>query len=235
MWHSIETLNQELTACTLCPRLVVYREAVALQKKRQFANCHYWGKPVPGFGDPKARLLIVGLAPAAHGGNRTGRIFTGDPSGRWLFRALRRAGFANQAESTRPGDGLELADCYVTAVIHCAPPFNQPAPDEITNCSRYFVEEVRLLNSVRVVVALGAVAFRNYLSVHQRCFGARLKPLPSFAHGSEYIINGRLLLGCYHPSQRNTSTRLLTETMLDAVFSRAQQALKERFPPECQA
>lgn len=225
MWESIQALNGQLPCCTLGPRLVTYRQAVALGKKRQFQNWKYWGKPVPGFGDPYARLLVIGLAPAAHGGNRTGRIFTGDPSGRWLYRALYRAGFANQPTSEFREDGLKLHDCYVTAVIHCAPPENKPLPSEIINCSRYFLAELGLLRRVRVVVALGVVAFNNYLSASERSSGHLPRPRPKFSHGQECRLGQHTLLGSYHPSQRNTSTGLLSEEMLDRIFSRAGEIL----------
>lgn len=225
--ESIESINSRIVRCRLCPRLVAYREEVARCKKRQFANWAYWGRPVPGFGDEKARLLVIGLAPAAHGGNRTGRIFTGDPSGHWLFRALYRAGFANQPTSEAKGDGLELKDCYVTAVIHCAPPENNPLPVEISNCSRYFAGELAALKHLRVVVALGGIAFENYV---RHCF--RGKPRPKFAHGAEYRLeNGPWLLASYHPSQRNTSTGTLTETMLDSVFRKAREILLQGAEP----
>lgn len=228
--ETIADINSRITQCRLCPRLVEYRETVARNRKRQFADWEYWGRPVPGFGETNARLFVIGLAPAAHGGNRTGRIFTGDPSGRWLYRALFRAGFANQATSESKGDGMALRDCYISAVVHCAPPENRPLPGEIANCSCYFHGELRALESLRVVVVLGRLAFENYLRARRHVLGLpATKPRPVFMHGAEYELEKDLsLLVSYHPSQRNTSTRVLTEEMLDAVFGRARAILDEQ-------
>ncbi|MCX7887361.1 MAG: uracil-DNA glycosylase [Verrucomicrobiae bacterium] len=217
----LAAINCRIVSCRLCPRLVAWRERIALEKKREFAHCDYWGRPVPGFGDPNARLLVIGLAPAAHGGNRTGRMFTGDWSGRWLFRALYRAGFANQPSWERCDDGLRLKDCYITAVIHCAPPGNHPLPGEIARCNVYLREELRALRRVRVVVALGHIAFETY------CRTAGLRPIPRFEHNGCY--NGcPMVIASYHPSRQNTNTGRLTEEMLDAVFARAKAVLAGR-------
>jgi uracil-DNA glycosylase len=219
----IAALQNEMTSCFRCPRLVEWRERAAREKVKRYQHEEYWGRPVPSIGDPLARLLVIGLAPAAHGGNRTGRMFTGDRSGDWLYRALYRAGFANQPASINRADGLALADCYITAVIHCAPPNNKPLPEEINNCRCFLRKEINLLRQVKVVVALGGLAFQTAIS----SFG--LPPpetgkqrKPKFGHGSEAILKtGGLLIGSYHPSQQNTFTGRLTEEMLDAIFSRA--------------
>ena len=211
-------LNTRLTHCRLCPRLVAWREEVARVKKREFGDWEYWGKPVPSFGDPRARLLVIGLAPAAHGANRTGRMFTGDQSGRWLYRALHQAGFATQPSWERADDGLRLIDCYITAVAHCAPPANKPAPGEIRNCRPYLLEELAHLKNLRVVVALGRIAFEQYRQV----VGARgLR----FGHDREHSLGAGLpvLISSYHPSRQNTNTGKLTEPMLAAVFARAKR------------
>lgn len=222
-----EKLNAQIVRCRLCPRLVAHREGIAREKKRAFRDWDYWGRPVPSLGAATARLLIVGLAPAAHGGNRTGRMFTGDSSGKWLFRALHRAGFANQPTWQRRDDGLKLSDCYITAVIHCAPPANKPLPSEIVNCNRYLRAEITRLRSVRVVVALGKIAFDNYLKTLRQIGAALPKPLPKFAHNTAHELGPRLptLIASYHPSQQNTNTGKLTEAMFDAVFARARSLL----------
>jgi uracil-DNA glycosylase family 4 len=201
----------------------MYRKRVACEKKREFRDWDYWGKPLPSFGDPNAGLLIIGLAPAAHGGNRTGRLFTGDSSGRWLFRALHKAGFANQPTWERRDDGLKLIDCYITAVCHCAPPDNKPLPVEITNCGSFMREELRRLSRIRVVVALGQVAFTSYL----RIINAP-KPWPKFAHNAVYNLSPELpvLIASYHPSRQNTNTGKLTEPMFNAIFERAKAILQ---------
>ena len=200
---------------------MAWREQVAHEKRAAFRDEDYWGRPVPGFGDPAARVLVVGLAPAAHGGNRTGRVFTGDRSGDWLYAALHRAGFANQARSTGRGDGLLLDGAYVTAAVRCAPPANRPTPEERDRCVPFFARELELLTDVRVVVALGGFAYE----VVARVLGAVGAPLPCprprFAHGLEVTTTRATVLGCYHPSQQNTFTGRLTEPMLDAVFGRA--------------
>jgi uracil-DNA glycosylase family 4 len=215
-----ERLNRELVECRRCPRLVEWRERVAREKRAAFRDQEYWGRPVPGFGDRRAGLLIVGLAPAAHGGNRTGRIFTGDRSGDWLFGSLWRTGFANQPTSVARGDGLALRGCYITAPVKCAPPENKPLPQERANCAPWLEAELELLE-VRVVVALGAFAW----DVALRYFGP-VRPKPRFGHAAEAALPaGRTLLGSYHVSQQNTSTRKLTEEMLDGVFFRARALL----------
>lgn len=213
-----QNLNRKIVACRRCPRLLRYCERLARERKPQFRHWEYWGRPVPSFGDPNARLWIIGLAPAAHGGNRTGRIFTGDSSGRWLFRALHKAGFANQPTWQRRDDGLKLLDCYISAVIHCAPPGNKPLPAEILNCRPYLAEELRRLKRLRVVIALGRIAFVNYLKTRG------ISPLPEFAHNRVYD-DQPVLIASYHPSRQNTNTGKLTEPMLDAVFARAREIL----------
>jgi uracil-DNA glycosylase family 4 len=223
-WRS---LQEQIIRCALCPRLVGWHQKVAEQKVRRFADQRYWGKPVPSFGDPNARLLVIGLAPAAHGACRTGRMFTGDRSGDWLYRALYRAGFANQPTSLRRGDGLELKDCYITSVIHCAPPANKPLAEEIKNCRQYLLAELRLLSQVRVIVALGRIAFDASIAAVRATTRARLDRKPKFAHGAEYTLGGSLtLIASFHPSQQNTFTGRLTERMLDSVFSRARQIIE---------
>ncbi|HEX4732870.1 MAG TPA: uracil-DNA glycosylase [Thermoleophilaceae bacterium] len=214
---SLEELEQRVVKCRLCPRLVEWREQVAREKRASFADEEYWGRPVPGFGDPAARVFVLGLAPAAHGGNRTGRVFTGDRSGDWLFASLHRTGYANQAESVRAGDGLRLTDLWIAAAVRCAPPANKPLPSERDNCLPYAEEELELLPNVRLIVALGAFAWDAALRLH-----GGVRPRPKFGHLTEAQLPGeRLLLGCFHPSQQNTFTGKLTEPMLDAVFERA--------------
>ncbi len=207
-----------MVTCRRCPRLVQWRERVAREKRAAFSDEEYWGRPIPGFGDPAARIYVLGLAPAAHGGNRTGRVFTGDRSGDWLFAAMHRAGLANQAESVNADDGLRLKDAFVAAAVRCAPPANKPTPQERDNCLPYAAEELELLERVRVIVALGGFAWDAAL----RVTGSRPRPRPKFGHGAEYELpDARVLLGCYHPSQQNTFTGRLTEEMMDQVFSRA--------------
>ena len=223
----LRALERDVTRCRKCPRLVAWREHVAREKRRAFADEVYWGRPVPGWGDPEARLLVLGLAPAAHGGNRTGRAFTGDESGRWLYRALWRSGFANQAACERKGDGLELRDCFVTAAVRCAPPANRPTTAERDNCRPWLEAELDLLPRIAVVVALGGFAFDNALRVWRRRGHPVPRPKPRFGHGREIRLapDGPLLLACYHPSQQNTFTGVLTEAMLDAIFARARELL----------
>lgn len=217
----LSVLEREIVSCRLCPRLVAWREQVAREKRAAFADWDYWGRPVPGFGDPRARLLIVGLAPAAHGANRTGRMFTGDRSGTWLFGSLFRTGFANSPVSESRDDGLELHDAWITASVRCAPPANKPTPTERDTCRPYLEREITLLDAWEVVVALGRFAWDVVL----RVLGP-LRPKPAFAHLAEVRLPGAgTLLGSFHPSQQNTFTGRLTEPMLDAVFARARALL----------
>jgi len=209
-------LGQQVVSCTECPRLVAWRQQVALTRRAQFADQIYWGRPVPGYGDPEGEVLVVGLAPAAHGGNRTGRVFTGDRSGDWLFRAMWRAGFANQPTSVASGDGLKLKRAWVTAAVKCAPPLNRPTKEELDHCIAFLMREISLLSQLKVVVALGQFGWNAACA----CLG--LKPRPRFSHGAEVQLAGqRWLLGSFHPSQQNTFTGKLTEQMLDSVFERA--------------
>jgi uracil-DNA glycosylase family 4 len=228
----LDVIQHEIVSCRLCPRLVEWRELIAREKVRRFRDQEYWGKGVPSFGDPKARLLILGLAPAAHGANRTGRMFTGDSSGEWLYRALHRAGFANQPDSTGREDGLALEDCYISAVIHCAPPDNKPLSLEIKNCRGYLIREVEYLTQLSVVVALGKLAFDAAVAVLTASTGggapepAPRTRRPQFSHSASYELKkGLTLIASYHPSQQNTFTGKLTEPMFDAVFSRARALL----------
>ena len=221
--HALAAHNDQITACRACPRLVEWREAVARDKRRMYADWEYWGRPVPGFGDPAARLLVVGLAPAAHGGNRTGRIFTGDRSGDWLYGAMYRAGFANQPTSQHRDDGLALTDAYISAVVRCAPPANKPTPQERDTCIPYLKRDLQLLPETRVIIALGAFAAE---AAGRLCgLSKRVK----FGHGAESELpNGKTLLCSYHPSQQNTFTGRLTQPMFDSVFDRANELIQGR-------
>jgi uracil-DNA glycosylase family 4 len=210
-------------ACRRCPRLVAWRERVAREKRAAFADWDYWGRPVPGFGDPASRILLVGLAPAAHGGNRTGRIFTGDRSGDFLFRALFRCGLANRPTSTHREDGLRLVGLYIGAVVRCCPPGNRPTPDERDNCLPYLVRELRALSRVRVLVALGSFAWDGALRAIGALGHSPARPRPRFGHGAEAVVGPYTLIGSFHPSQQNTFTGKLTPKMLDAVLSRAKR------------
>jgi len=221
--RELDRLAAEVSACRLCPRLVEWREAVAADPPLRYRGERYWARPVPGFGDPGAFLFVVGLAPAAHGGNRTGRVFTGDRSGDWLFAALHRAGFANQPSSVHPGDGLRLTGAYVSAVVKCAPPANKPTPAERDTCFPYLVRELELLQRVRVLVALGKFAWDGALAVLRRAGHEVPRPKPAFGHGAEIVVGPYTLVGCFHPSQQNTFTGKLTEDMIDAVFARARE------------
>jgi uracil-DNA glycosylase family 4 len=213
---SLLHLSTDVGSCRACPRLVAWREQVADEKRASFRDQVYWGRGVPGFGDPRAKVLVLGLAPAAHGANRTGRVFTGDRSGDWLFRAMHRAGFANQSTSTSIDDGLELKDAWVTAVVKCAPPDNKPLPTERSACHGFLERELDLLSDLRVVVCLGAFSY------DAACAEFGIRPRPKFGHGAEAVApNGLRIICSFHPSQQNTFTRRLTEPMLDAVFSRA--------------
>ncbi len=218
----LDSLQQKIVACRACPRLVAWREKVARDRVARFRDSVYWGKPVPSLGDPDARLLIVGLAPAAHGGNRTGRMFTGDRSGDWLYETLHRYGFASQAASTSTADGLRLIDCYITASARCAPPQNKLLPAELRNCRPYLIQELCLLKKVRVIVALGKVAFDTVLNVFRELEITSLPRRPQFSHGEEVVLNkNQFLIASYHPSQQNTFTGKLTKHMFDGVFHRA--------------
>jgi uracil-DNA glycosylase family 4 len=219
----LAALETEIVACRQCPRLVAWREEVASVKRAAFADEEYWGRPLPGFGDPDARIVILGLAPAAHGGNRTGRIFTGDRSGDWLFAALYRAGFANQARSVSRDDGLRLRDCWVCAAVRCAPPANKPTPQERDTCLPYLVRELEILEAARVIVSLGSFAWAAALRTLAGMGSSLPSPRPRFGHGAHVRLGDYMLLGCFHPSQQNTFTGKLTEPMLDAVFTRARE------------
>lgn len=224
--HPLDILSRRIIRCSQCARLVAHREAMAQAKRRQFREWTYWGRPVPGFGDPRARLLVLGLAPAAHGGNRTGRVFTGDRSGDWLYEALHRFGFANQPTSTHRADGLLLRDCYVAAVVRCAPPANKPRPEEFDACRPYLLAELRQLTRLRVILALGKIAFDHYVKSCRELGYAVPSPGPRFRHGASYEFPWSVtLLASYHPSQQNTFTGKLTRSMFHAVFRRARQRL----------
>ena len=236
--RDLAALTAEIVACRACPRLVEWREEVAREKRAAFRTEEYWGRPVPGFGDPDARLLVVGLAPAAHGGNRTGRVFTGDRSGDFLFASLFRTGFANQPESVRAGDGLALTDAYIAAAVRCAPPANKPTPEERDTCMPFLVRELRLLtrvrDDVRVIVCLGAFGYESVWSALRASedFGDALPARrPRFAHLLEVPCGPITVLGAFHPSQQNTFTGRLTPDMLDAVFARAGQLIQATISP----
>jgi uracil-DNA glycosylase family 4 len=225
-YTELSSLNSEIISCGKCPRLVKWREDIARKKTKRFADQEYWGKPVPSFGDESTQLMVVGLAPAAHGGNRTGRVFTGDESANWLYRALHNNGFANQPHSTHRGDGLTLLNCYITAVCHCAPPQNKLLLKEIKNCRPFMLRELQRLKNLRVIVGLGKVGFDASFDCLRELGLTDLKARPKFGHGVEYRINKTIaLMGCYHPSQQNTFTGKLTERMLDSIFRRARKIL----------
>jgi len=228
--QELAILQNQIIHCRKCPRLVEWREKIAREKTKRFRDWTYWGKPNPGFGDPKAEILLVGLAPAAHGGNRTGRMFTGDRSGDWLYRALFRTGFANQPTSTDRNDGLKLRNCYITAVCRCAPPLNKLLPSEIAQCRPYLLREIQLLKNIHVVVGLGRVGFENAYRAMREVRSGEMKTgkrRPAFCHGVEYQLGDRLfLLGSYHPSQQNTFTGKLTEVMLDTVFQKTKELIR---------
>jgi len=218
----LSELNREVIACTRCPRLVVYREQVAREKRRAYRDCEYWGKPVPGFGDPNARVLVLGLAPGAHGSNRTGRPFTGDASGAFMYPVLHEMGFANQPNATDRGDGLELTDMFITAAARCAPPDNKPLPSELANCAPYLEREMEGLTRLKVIVALGKIAFDAYLDFAKRRGQIGSKKRYVFQHGARYEMpDGKILLASYHPSNQNTQTGKLTRPMFVRIFKEA--------------
>ena len=225
MSTELAALEAEITACRACPRLVEWRERVAREKRASFRDWDYWGRPIPGFGDPRARLLIVGLAPAAHGANRTGRMFTGDGSGDFLLPALHRAGFASQPTSKHIGDGLRLTNLYMAAAAHCAPPGNKPTPQEIANCRPYLVEHLRRLPQARIIVALGKIGFDGVLAALAEAGTAVPSPRPAFGHLAEHVVGRYTLVASYHPSRQNTQTGRLTAAMFDRVFERVNQLL----------
>ncbi len=223
--RQLRVLAKQVVACERCPRLREYCRAIGEEKRRAYRDWDYWAKPVPGFGDPEAKLLIIGLAPGAHGANRTGRMFTGDKSGEFLYRALHQTGYASQAEAISRDDGLTLNGAYIGAPGRCAPPDNKPSREELAACREYLEREIDILKHVRVVVALGAIGFQTYLAIlRDRGLIKRLGDFP-FGHGVEYVpyASGPTLIGCYHPSQQNTSTGKLTKEMLRAVFERARK------------
>ncbi len=224
---ALEVLKQEIIVCRKCPRLVEFREHVAQVKRRAYRECEYWGKPVPGFGDPKARVLLIGLAPGAHGANRTGRVFTGDRSGEFLYKAMYDTGFASQPTSTAREDGLKLFDAYISAAVRCVPPDNKPLPQEIRNCRPYLERELDLLKNVRVIIALGRLAFDAYLAILSGKAQISRHSEFVFGHGVAHRtgVAQPLLIGSYHPSQQNTSTGKLTEEMLRSVFLKARSRL----------
>jgi len=223
---TLDALEDAVTGCRRCPRLVAWREKVAAEKRAAFADQDYWGRPVPGFGDHEARVLVVGLAPAAHGANRTGRMFTGDRSGDWLYRALHRAGFANQPTSEDRGDGLELDDAFITAGVRCAPPDNKPTPQERRTCRPFLERELDLLDQAEVVVSLGGFAYHLIMRILTTRRTDVPVPRPPFEHGGEVALDGLTVLASYHPSQQNTFTGTLTEEMFDAVWTRTRELVE---------
>ncbi len=224
--RELSQLNRNIIRCSRCPRLVQWREKVARERVKRFADQEYWGKPVPGLGDPEARLLIVGLAPAAHGANRTGRMFTGDRSGEWLYGTLHKFGFANTATSVSVDDGLSLKNCYITAVARCAPPQNKLLKDEIEQCSPYLLKELSILIRIKVIVTLGKLAFDETLKALSQNGSATLERKPKFSHGAVVEVGDRLnLIASFHPSQQNTFTGKLTQPMFDSIFSEAARLL----------
>ncbi len=217
-------LNNDVVSCTLCPRLVDYREKIGREKRRAYRDHEYWARPVPGFGDPGAHVLILGLAPGAHGSNRTGRPFTGDASGKFMYPILYKVGFASQPNADDRQDGLRLIDCYITAAVRCAPPDNKPLPSELANCARYLERELAILKNVRVVMALGKIAFDAYLSHMKRAGLINSRAGLVFGHGKRYQMpDGVTLLASYHPSNQNTATGKLTSAMFEQVFQMAKR------------
>ncbi len=222
-------LSEKITNCRQCPRLVEWRENVAIEKVKRFQDEEYWGKPVPAFGDINGRLLIVGLAPAAHGANRTGRMFTGDRSGEWLYRALHKFGFANQAESVGRDDGLTLSDCLITAILRCAPPQNKPTTEEKENCFDFFQTEFDQMKNISAIVALGKIAFDGTLKMMKKIGHLEMDTKPIFKHAESYRLNRNItLIASYHPSQQNTFTGKLTQEMFDTVFQVARTVMETR-------
>jgi len=229
MSPTLNSLNKQIISCKKCPRLVKWREEIAITKVLRFSKENYWGKPVPGFGDINAEILLVGLAPAAHGANRTGRMFTGDKSGDWLYRALHKAGFSNNAVSIDCEDGLTLNNVYINATCRCAPPQNKPSKDEIQNCRPFILEELRLLKKYRVIIGLGKIGFEAGFDCAKENGLTELKHRPKFSHGViEYLNPHLILIGSYHPSQQNTFTGKLTEPMFNSVFKSAKKYLKQK-------
>jgi len=229
MSRAFVRLAREITVCDRCPRLRAHCAEVARTKKAEFRNWEYWGKPVPGFGDPEARLLVVGLAPAAHGGNRTGRVFTGDSSGDWLYEALHRYGFANQPTSVSRDDGLVLEDCWVSAAARCAPPANRPLPEELDRCQHWLERELALLANLEVVVTLGLIAHQRWLKASGWWSELGPRERPKFVHGGETVLaDGITLISSYHPSRQNTNTGKLTRPMWHGIFARARRRLGAR-------
>lgn len=222
---AISSVHESVIACRRCPRLVAWREETARGKVKRFSSSEYWGKAVPGFGDPDAELLIVGLAPAAHGANRTGRMFTGDRSGEWLYRALHKFGFATEPESVSRTDSLRLIKCYITATVRCAPPGNKPSREEQEACRPFLCSELSILRSVRVILGLGKIGFDTALDAWGLVHGERMKPRPRFAHGEVFSAGSIHFIASYHPSQQNTFTGRLTVPMFDSVFDTARRIL----------
>jgi len=224
MPSALAVLNEEVVSCTRCPRLVAYRQQVGREKRRAYREWEYWARPVPGFGDPQARVLVLGLAPGAHGSNRTGRPFTGDASGKFMYPILYKAGLASQPSAERRDDGLKLIDCYITAAIRCAPPGNKPLPSELANCAPFLARELAILKDVKVVVALGKIGFDAYLNYLQREGVVQRKAAYRFAHAAHYALpNGVTLLASYHPSNQNTATGKLTAAMFEAILHQAKK------------
>jgi uracil-DNA glycosylase len=224
----LNRLNAEVIACTLCPRLVIYRETIAREKRRAYKDCDYWGKPVPGFGDPQARVIVLGLAPGAHGSNRTGRPFTGDASGKFMYPVLHETGFATQPTAIARNDGLQLKDMYITAAVRCAPPDNKPLPQELANCAPYLERELHALSNAKVIVTLGKIAFDAYLNSQKRIGNLESKKGLIFQHAAKYKMpDGRTLLASYHPSNQNTQTGKLTREMFLRIFQEAARLADE--------
>ena len=223
---ALQQLNQQIISCTQCPRLVEYRQAIAREKRRMYSDWVYWGRPVPGFGDESARVLILGLAPAAHGANRTGRMFTGDGSSEWLLRSLYKYDFSNQPSSVHKDDGLALKDIYITAALRCAPPANKPLAEELARCQPYLLAEFEALSNVQVIIALGKIAFDSFLNAWKLLKHQLPSPKPKFGHGLQYELPPNIaLVASYHPSRQNTQTGKLTQAMLDSIFEHARQIL----------